>query len=497
MSGSYLLRMEQITKRFGGIQALHSIDLEVAEGEAHAIVGENGAGKSTLMKILARELKQDSGNIFLEGQSINHLNPWEVQARGLQVVHQDLNVIPSLSVGQNILMGSPPIGKFGLLNWNKRYADAEEALRLVSGSLNLGDIVNTLGAAERQLVILARALVNKPRVLILDEPTARLGLEESEMLFSVIDVLKRNATTIIYISHRLEEIYRVCDRVTILRDGSRVLTSETRALSQEEMVTSMIGRKLTEFIPKHKVNLGDKVIEVRNLKFGNKVKDISFTVRSGEVLGIVGAVGAGQNEVLGSIFGACVLDDGLIELDGQNSNIRKPKDAIKKGICLIPEDRSTQGLVSSFSISDNLTLVDIKQICRWGLISNKKESQTATRLIEKLQIHPPNPSANVKSLSGGNQQKVVLGKWLLNRQRVYLLNEVTAGVDVGAKSEIYRLIGELAESGSAIILATSDINEALGLCDRIVVIHKGKLVAELDPEKTSIEKVLTCVMGGQ
>ncbi|MHB1127320.1 MAG: sugar ABC transporter ATP-binding protein [Bacillota bacterium] len=495
MSSSCLLKLEGIKKSFGGIHALRGVDLEVNEGEIHAIVGENGAGKSTLMKILARELREDAGEIILQGESLVGLSPWEVQARGMRVVHQELNVIPSLSVRKNILLGCPPTKSFGLLSWRKGYAKAEEALRLVSSSLRLEDKVSTLGAAGHQLVILARALVHQPRILILDEPTARLGMEETNQLFFMLEKLKNNKVTIIYISHRLEEIYRICDRVTVLRDGNKVITTETCNLPEEQLVHHMIGRELTNFIPKKKVQLGDVVVEAKGISFGTKVKEASFTVRGGEVVGLVGAVGAGKSELLHVLFGADVPDKGEIIIGGKRNLISKPADAIKSKIALIPEDRTNQGLVRDFAVKENLTLV-YPEASGAGIIKLSKERETVANLIKQLQINPPNPYSDVKTLSGGNQQKVVLGKWLLTKQKVYLFDEVTAGIDVGAKTEIYKLIGDLAAEGAAILVSTSDITEALGLCGRLMVMHRGRIVAELPGESTGREEVLTCMMGG-
>ncbi len=491
-----VLQMKSIKKNFGGTKALRGVDLDVYQGEVHGIVGENGAGKSTLIKILARELKEDAGTIKLREESLNELSPWEIQERGIMVVHQDLNVIPSLNIGQNILLGSPPTRKFGLLHWKKGYPKAKEALELVSHSLHIHEPVSSLSAAQRQLVILARAIAQAPRVLILDEPTARLGLEETAQLFSLLQKLKQKEVTILYISHRLEEIYQVCDRVTVLRDGTKVSTTNVSQISQEELVGQMIGRKVDQLVPERNVAVGETIVEVKNLQLGTKVRGISFSIQSGEIVGLVGPVGAGKSEVLNSLFGAEIPDDGQIFIDARPAHIRKPSDAISTKITLVPEDRNRDGLVMDFMVSENLTLVDLKSLSRKGLINKKQEERTVSQLIQQLLIDTPTPSTNIRHLSGGNQQKVVLGKWLLDQRRVFLLDEVTAGIDVGAKFEIYRLLGDLAEAGTAILLATSDIHEALGLCDRLLVMHRGHIVAELLPETTSEEKVLTYMMGG-
>jgi ABC-type sugar transport system ATPase subunit len=488
--------MNQIEKRFGGVHALRGVDLQIYEGEVHGIVGENGAGKSTLMKILGREMKENKGSISYKGELINDLSPWEIQGRGILTVHQDLNIIGSLNIGQNILLGSPPTQFLGLLNWKAGYPKAIEALKLVSTSLSIEQPAANLSAAQSQLVILARALVQNPQVLILDEPTARLGLEETEQLFELLNILKQKKVTIIYISHRLEEIYRVCDRVTVLRDGQKILTTEIAEISQEELVHQMIGRAVEQLVPKRHADKGRKVVEVIDISCGAAVRNLSFSVMAGELVGLVGAVGAGKSEVLKLLFGVEQPDGGSIKIGSESLDIKSPTDALKAGIAYVPENRSDEGLVLDFAVRENLTLVNLSAVSQIGFIKKGQEQEKAVELIDRLQIKTPDSNTSVKSLSGGNQQKVVLGKWLAGGQRVFLLDEITAGIDVGAKFEIYEFVGDLTEAGAAVILATSDIQEALGLCDRLLVMHRGTIVAELIPETTTREEVLMNMMGG-
>jgi ribose transport system ATP-binding protein len=496
MSKSSILEMNQIEKRFGGVNALRGVDLQIFEGEVHGVVGENGAGKSTLIKILGRELKENNGSISYRGKSINDLSPWEIQSQGILTVHQDLNIIGSLNIGQNILLGNPPTKSLGMLNWKAGYPQAQKALKLVSNSLSIEQSAGNLSAAQSQLVILARALVQNPNVLILDEPTARLGLEETEQLFRLLENLQKKRVTIIYISHRLEEIYRVCDRVTVLRDGLKVLTAGIVEISQAELVRQMIGREVEQLVPKRKTEKGKTVVEVNNLSYGTAVKKLSFAVKAGELIGLVGAVGAGKSEVLQLLFGAEHPDSGEIRIGSENKFIQKPADALGAGIAYVPENRSDEGLVLDFAVRENLTLVNLSFLSRMGFINRKREQDKALALIDRLQIKTPDPNMSVKSLSGGNQQKVVLGKWLAGKQKIFLLDEVTAGIDVGAKFEIYELVGDLAAAGAAVILATSDIHEAIGLCDRLLVMHRGTIVSELIPENTTREEVLMNMMGG-
>ena len=365
-------------------------------------------------------------------------------------------------------------------------------MKLVSNSLSIEHSAGKLSAAQSQLVILARALVQEPQVLILDEPTARLGLEETEQLFKLLKILKQKKVTIIYISHRLEEIYRV----TVLRDGMKVLTAGISEISQEELVRQMIGRKVEQLVPKRKADKGKTVVEVINLTYGAAVKNLSFAVKAGELVGLVGAVGAGKSEVLQLLFGAEHPDRGEILIGSENKFIQKPADALKAGIAYVPENRSDEGLVMDFAVRENLTLVNLSSFSKMGFIKRKKEQEKALELINRLQIKTPDSNTSVKSLSGGNQQKVVLGKWLAGEQKVFLLDEVTAGIDIGAKFEIYEFIGDLTEAGAAVILATSDIQEAMGLCDRLLIMHRGTIVSELIPENTTREEVLMNMMGG-
>ena len=489
-----ILKMEGISKSFSGVHALKGVDFEVLKGESHALVGENGAGKSTLMKILLGELKLDQGKITLNDKDVTSKSTKELENLGLQHVHQVLNIVPSMTVAQNIMAGCP-VTQFGFLNWKSGNQKAEEALKLVSDTLSLTDKVENLSASEKQLVVLARSLIYKPSLLILDEPTSRLGHEESERLFKVLDGLKKAGITMVYISHRLEEIYRLCDRVTILRDGKKIITERIDSLTQEDLVGHMIGRRLVEYIPKSEGTIGEPVLTVENLRLDPVVHDVSFHVKQGEIVGIVGAVGSGKSEVLGMVFGSLKPAGGYISVNG-HKRLKNPGQAIKARIALVPEDRQLEGLVGNFSMMENISLADHKNQFTKGLINVKKERRLAEKMIGRLSITPPLPHLNVSALSGGNAQKVVIGKWLSQDRCLYLFDEVTAGVDVGAKTEIYQIICQFAKEGAGILLATSDITEAMGLCDRLLVFYKGRIVAEVSPNQSNREEILTHIMGG-
>ena len=494
-----VLKLEGIKKSFGGVRALRGVDLEIYKGETHALVGENGAGKSTLMKILLGELKLDEGKIKLNDIDITYKSTCDLELLGMQHVHQVLNIVPSMTVAQNIMVGNP-ITKFGILDWKTGYKKAEEALRMVSDSLNLTDIVDKLSASEKQLVVLARSLINNPSLLVLDEPTSRLGHGESERLFEILDNLKKKGITIIYITHRLEEIYRLSDRVTILRDGNKIITENTGNLTAEKLVEYMIGHDLAEYISKREGTVTgeneEPVLKVNNLKYELKVNDVTFDVKRGEIVGLVGAVGSGKSEVLKMIFGALKPLEGNISVNN-GKRFKSPREAINAKIALVPEDRQHEGLIGEFSIMENISLADLKNQFKKGIINFEKEEDLAVKIIDRLSItSPPKPHLIVRALSGGNAQKVVIGKWLTQERCLYLFDEVTAGVDVGAKYEIYQIIRQFTVDGAGVLLATSDINEALGLCDRLLIFYKGRIIAEVKPEKSNREEILTFIMGG-
>jgi ABC-type sugar transport system ATPase subunit len=497
LADNVVVRIRNVKKYFGATKALNGIDLEICANEIHAIVGSNGAGKSTLMKTLAGEFVPDEGRLNYLEEDITGLSPLEIQKKGIQVVHQVLNIAESMSILENILFACPPT-KNGILNWNEGKDKVQEILNFIGIDFDLEKTAGSLSISEQQFVILARALINKPKVLVLDEPTSRIGMEETKKLFEVIRKLKAHGTTTIYISHRIEEIYRICDKISVFRDGKRIDTRATKDLPKEELITMMLGKKLEVFFPKTDVEVGNEVLKVTNLKYKDKLNNINFSVKHGEIISIVGAVGAGKTEIINIIFGIIKPDGGEVFIENQPVfPNHSPGKAIKCGIGLIPEDRAVQGMIGNYSVKNNLTAINMQNVSRNGFIDPKKESALAQGLNNKLSVTPNDINYVINSLSGGNQQKVVIGKWLADSYKLYLLDEVTAGVDIGAKSEIYGLLGELAKEGAGVVLATGDIEEAIGLSDRILIIYKGKIVKEVDPRRTSKDEILAYIMGGE
>lgn len=497
MSETVVARIRNVKKYFGATKALDGVDLDICGNEVHAIVGSNGAGKSTLMKTLAGEYIPDEGRLYYLDEDITGLSPVEIQKKGIQVVHQVLNIVESMSILENILVAFPPT-KNGLLNWKEGKARVQEILDFIDIQFDLTKPAGSLSISEQQFVILARALVNKPKVLVLDEPTSRIGLEETKKLFAVIRKLKTHGTTTIYISHRMEEIYQICDKISVFRDGLRIETRLSKDLPKEELVTMMLGKKLDVFFPKSTIDAGEEVLKVSSLKYKDRLDDVSFSVKRGEIISIVGAVGAGKTEIINLVYGILKPDGGEIRVNGKIiSEGHTPNKAIKYSIALIPEDRVVQGMIANYPVKNNLTAINMKKISRNTLINSRAESHLAQTLNDKLSVVPNDIEYMINDLSGGNQQKVVIGKWMAEKFNLYLLDEVTAGVDIGAKSEIYEILGQLTKSGSGVLLATGDIEEAIGISDRIIILFKGRIVQEVDPKMVSKDEILAYIMGGE
>lgn len=494
-----VIRTEGVCKYFPGVQALVDLDFSVKRGEVHALCGENGAGKSTLMKTIVREYIEDEGNIFIEDQNVGELGIRGVQKLGLSLIHQDLNLIPMLSVAQNICLGQEPTTKFGTIDWKALRLKATEYLTEVTSEMDVDAIVEDLSISQQQLVTIARSLVMLPKILILDEPTARLDQKTSDSFFAFLERAKQKGLTVIYISHRLEEIYRICDRITVLRDGRKIITAKIDELPQAELVKRMLGREITQQVPKEQVPIGDIKLSVRGLCPMDKGENISLDLRSGEILGIVGSIGAGKSEVARAIFGADKIKSGTISMSGKEVKIMTPQDSVGRGLALIPEERRTQGLVDDESVRKNLTLAALKnKFCvgpSW--INQKREIGAVKDSINILGIATPTPEQEVQFLSGGTQQKVVVGKWLMSDSSIYIFDEPTKGIDVGGKYDIYKIIVDLARQGAGILFISNELMEVLSLCDRILVMFNGQIIKELKTEATNREELLFYVMGGR
>jgi ribose transport system ATP-binding protein len=495
MTATSALGMTGIRKAFPGVVALDGVDLDVREGEVHVLLGENGAGKSTLMKILSGALPKDAGEIALGGEGVEIRGPRHAQQLGIRIIYQEFNLVPQLSVAENILLGCEPTWALGLVD---RRAMAETARSLLAGlgvSLDPWVSVRELGVAQQQMVEVAKALSGRARLLIMDEPTSALTESEIRELFSAVKRLTAQGVAVIYISHRLEEVAEVGHRVTVMRDGRRVATREVGAVSIPELVKLMVGRELTEQFPRRRVPPGEELLRAESLSRGRALKDVSLTLRRGEVLGVAGLLGAGRTELARVLAGIDRPEGGRLTLRGRAEHLRGPADAIRRGVGLLPEDRKTQGLVLSLSVKGNLALPSVPRLSRLGLVDGAAETGLARRQVEDLRIKTPDLARRVALLSGGNQQKVVLGKWLATEIDILVMDEPTRGIDVAAKVEIYELMNRLTEQGKAILMISSELPELLGMSDRILVMHRGRGVAELAAAEATQERVLAAALG--
>jgi ribose transport system ATP-binding protein len=486
------LEMRGIAKRFAGNTVLDGVSLSVSAGEAHALVGENGAGKSTLMKILAGVHQPDAGEILIGGEALRFSRPADALACGVAMIYQELSLAPHLTVAENIFLGREPL-RFAPLGVVNRRELNERAGRLLAGygfHLDPRAPVKRLSAADRQLVEIARATLEARRVVVMDEPTSSLTAREAEELFRLIRDLKGRGLAVIYISHRLEELSAIADRLTILRDGRAVYTGAWGELSSDEIIRHMAGRELKEIFPPRRAEVGEARLRVEGLTRAGEFEGVSFEARAGEVVGLAGLAGAGRTELVEAIFGARPADEGTVCLNGPRLDPARPDRSVARGLGLLTEDRKRTGLCLNLSLAKNLTLANVKALARGWRVRRGRERAAAREYIEKLHIRPPDPEKIVGRMSGGNQQKVLLARWLFASSQVFLLDEPTRGVDVAARSEIYRAVNRLAEAGAAVVMVSSDLPELLGMADRILVMRRGRVVAELDARRTTQEEVL-------
>ncbi|HEK9992982.1 ribose transport ATP-binding protein RbsA [Streptococcus equi subsp. zooepidemicus Sz105] len=490
------IEMTAISKSFGTNKVLEKIDLVLHSGQVHALMGENGAGKSTLMNILTGLFPASSGTIVIDGVEKQFSNPQEAEAFGISFIHQEMNTWPDMTVLDNLFLGREIKGTFGLLDQKAMKEKAKRAFDRLGISIPLDLPIGSLSVGQQQLIEIAKSLLSEVSLLVMDEPTAALTDRETESLFQMIASLKKEGVGIVYISHRMEEIFRVTDLITVMRDGIVVDTKPTAETNPAELVKKMVGRDIDDYYPAKAAELGELVFEVENLS-GECFKDISFQVRRGEILGFSGLMGAGRTEVMRAIFGLDKRTAGRIRLNGQDIQVTNPVQAIRAGIGFLTEDRKEEGLILDFSIKDNMTLPSHKDFSKNGFFDDKTSRDFVQKMIDRLRIKSGRPEMVVGNLSGGNQQKVVLAKWIGIAPKVLILDEPTRGVDVGAKREIYQLMNELAERGVPILLVSSDLPEVLGVSDRIVVMHEGRITGELSRGEATQEKVMQLATGGK
>lgn len=491
------IEMHNIHKAFGKNTVLSGVSFDLVTGEVHALMGENGAGKSTLMNLLTGLYSLDQGTIQIDGKETAFKNPKEAEQHGIAFIHQELNIWPDMTVLENLFIGKEIYTKLGLLDTKKMKVLAQTQLDRLSVNLLLDQEAGSCSVGQKQMIEIAKALMTDAKVIIMDEPTAALTEREIEKLFQVIESLKKEGVSIVYISHRMEEIFAICDRITIMRDGKTVDTKAIPETNFHEVVKKMVGRELTDRFPERTPSTGDIVLEVKQATKKGQFQDISFSVKAGEIVGVAGLMGAGRTEMMRSLFGLDPLDQGEIWVHGKKAVIKKPSDAVKLGIGFITEDRKDEGLMLDASIRENIGLPNLKSFSPKGLIDKKNEQDFVDLLIKRLTIKTASSDISARSLSGGNQQKVVIAKWIGIQPKVLILDEPTRGVDVGAKREIYQLMNELTDRGVAILMVSSELPEILGMSDRVLVIHEGTISGELDKTEATQERIMTLATGGK
>ncbi|WP_110928167.1 sugar ABC transporter ATP-binding protein [Bacillus massiliglaciei] len=490
------ITMKNIFKAFGTNQVLTGVDFELEEGEVHALMGENGAGKSTMMNVLTGLHPKDKGSILINGTETSFNNPKEAEQHGITFIHQELNIWPDMTVLDNLFIGKELKTAFGLVNTKEMKALAKKQFARLGVSIPLDKEAGSCSVGEQQMIEIAKALMTEAKVIIMDEPTAALTEREIGKLFEVISSLKKEGVSIVYISHRMEEIFTICDRITVMRDGKTVDTKEIKETTFDEVVKKMVGRELTDRFPQREPKLGETMLQVKDLTKNGVFREVSFSVRAGEIVGISGLMGAGRTEIMRAIFGLDSTDSGEIWLDGKKVSISSPARAVESGIGFITENRKEEGLILDFSIKDNMVLPTLFSFAPKGIINEKTELDFVEMLIRRLTVKTESAETAVGNLSGGNQQKVVIAKWVGIGPKVLILDEPTRGVDVGAKREIYQLMNELTDRGVAIIMVSSELPEVLGMSDRILVVHEGKITGELIKEEATQEKIMTLATGG-
>lgn len=493
-SMEYVLELKNIYKSFPGVKVLEDVTLQVRPGEVHALMGENGAGKSTLMKILMGIYKADQGSIFLEGKETAIHGPKDAMSKGISMIHQELNTVLDMEVAENVFVGrellKKGMEKLKIVDIARMREETGRYFREMNIDIDPRAKMRTLSVAEMQLVEIVKAISLNSKIIVMDEPTSAITEKEAAVLFTQIERLKKQGVAIIYISHKMDEIFRISDTITVLRDGQWIGTKPAKELDNDMLIKMMVGRELTDIYPKDPVEIGDVILEVKNLSRGKKVQDASFSLRKGEVLGIAGLVGAGRSELVETIFGLYPKTGGQIFLHGKEVHIKNSADAIKNKMALITEDRKQTGLNLIVSVKENIASVSIGKLSTHGIVNDKKINEVSEKYIKELKIKTPDGNAIVGNLSGGNQQKVVLAKWLLDEPDIIIFDEPTRGIDIGAKRDIYLLINNLAKEGKAVIVISSEMAEVMGICDRILVMAEGRINGEVQREEFSQEVIM-------
>jgi len=490
MGDEVLLRMTGISKAFPGVQALDDVHLDVEAGTVHALMGENGAGKSTLMKVLAGIYRADSGTIFLGGAEVHVPDSSTALRLGIAMIHQELSPVPAMTVAENMFLGREPVNRFGLVDKRVMVAQSQAVFDKWSIDINPRRVMKTLSVAQMQMVEIAKAISTDARLIIMDEPTSAITEREVEHLHRMIRSLRESGVAIIYITHKMDEVFKIADFVTVFRDGRHVATLPAAELDRQKLITLMVGRELTHLFPKEDVPIGEVVMSVRGLTRRGVISDISFDLRRGEILGLAGLMGAGRTEVLEAIFGVTKVDSGEVVINGKTIHIKSPADAIEAGMGLLTEDRKLTGIMGVLSVRDNMTIANLNRFSPGGILRKRQMDAACKAQRDALAIKTPSLAQLIKNLSGGNQQKVLVSRWLLTLPDVLMIDEPTRGIDVGAKSEIHRLMSGLAKEGQAILMVSSEMPEILGMSDRVLVMAGGRITAEFSRAEVTQEKVL-------
>jgi inositol transport system ATP-binding protein len=490
MGEDVLLRMTGISKAFPGVQALDDVHLDVEAGTVHALMGENGAGKSTLMKVLAGIYRADAGRIELDGQEVQVPDSATALGLGIAMIHQELSPVPAMMVAENIYLGREPVNRFRLVDKKQMMADAQAVFDKWQIDINPRRVMKTLSVAQMQMVEIAKAISTDARLIIMDEPTSAITEREVEHLHRMIRSLRETGVAIIYITHKMDEVFKIADKVTVFRDGKHVATLPASELDRQKLITLMVGRELTHLFPKEHAEIGDVVMSVRGLTRQGVISDISFDLRKGEILGLAGLMGAGRTEVLEAVFGVTRIDSGEITINGKPVTIKSPADAIEAGMGLLTEDRKLTGIMGVLSVRDNMTIANLNRFSPGWILRKRQMEAACVAQRDALAIKTPSLSQLIRNLSGGNQQKVLVSRWLMTLPDILMIDEPTRGIDVGAKSEIHRLMSGLAKEGKAILMVSSEMPEILGMSDRVLVMAGGRITAEFSRAEVTQEKVL-------